>query len=83
MGDAPEPSRLRRWLAAVASFLSSAVAIVCPLCIPALGSLLAGVGLGFADSRIAGLSELARAVGILQKPCGGTSRALLNLLDRF
>lgn len=40
----------RRWLAAITSFLSSAVAIVCPLCIPAFGSLLAAAGLGFAVS---------------------------------
>ena len=38
----------RDWLAPIAAFLSSGVAIVCPLCIPALGGLLASIGLGFA-----------------------------------
>jgi hypothetical protein len=37
-----------RLAASIASFLSSAVAIVCPACIPAVGSLLAALGLGFA-----------------------------------
>lgn len=45
-----EPARLRRWLTAVTSFLSSTLAIICPLCVPALGSLLAAAGLGFAVS---------------------------------
>ena len=36
------------WLAQIAAFFSSIVAIVCPLCIPALGAFLASVGLGFA-----------------------------------
>lgn len=35
-------------LAPVTSFLSSLLAIVCPLCIPAFGALLASIGLGFA-----------------------------------
>jgi hypothetical protein len=38
----------RGWMAPVAAFFSSWVAIVCPLCIPALGGFLASVGLGFA-----------------------------------
>jgi len=36
------------WSAQIAAFFSGAVAIVCPLCIPALGAFLASVGLGFA-----------------------------------
>lgn len=35
-------------LAPIASVLSSIAAIVCPLCIPALGALLASIGLGIA-----------------------------------
>ena len=35
-------------IASIASIFSSVIAIVCPLCIPALGALLASVGLGFA-----------------------------------
>ncbi|MBI4395124.1 MAG: MerC family mercury resistance protein [Candidatus Omnitrophica bacterium] len=35
-------------LAPAASIASSVLAILCPLCIPALGALLASVGLGFA-----------------------------------
>ena len=37
-----------KWTASIASFFSSLLAIVCPLCIPALGAFLASVGLGFA-----------------------------------
>lgn len=37
-----------KWVAQITSALSVLVAIVCPLCIPALGALLASVGLGFA-----------------------------------
>lgn len=40
----------RSWLSALASFLSSAVAIFCPVCIPAIGAFLASLGLGFAVS---------------------------------
>lgn len=40
--------KLPKQIAPVASFLSSVVAIVCPLCIPALGAFLASVGLGVA-----------------------------------
>ena len=36
------------WTAQIASFCSALVAIVCPLCLPALGAFLASVGLGFA-----------------------------------
>ncbi len=43
-------SAVQRWFSALASFFASLVAIVCPLCIPALGSLLASAGLGFAVS---------------------------------
>jgi len=39
-----------KWVAQITSVLSALVAIVCPLCIPALGALLASVGLGFAVS---------------------------------
>lgn len=39
-----------RWLSAAASLLSSALAILCPVCIPAIGALLASLGLGFAVS---------------------------------
>jgi len=38
------------WLSGITSVLSSAAAMVCPVCIPALGALLASVGLGFAVS---------------------------------
>lgn len=41
-------AKLPRHLAPIASVLSSALAIVCPLCIPAFGAFLASVGLGFA-----------------------------------
>ena len=41
---------LGRWLSAPASLLSSAVAILCPVCIPAIGAFLASLGLGFAVS---------------------------------
>jgi len=41
---------LGRWLSAPASLLSSAVAILCPVCIPAIGAFLASLGLGFAAS---------------------------------
>jgi hypothetical protein len=37
-----------KWTAPFASLFSSAVAVICPLCIPALGAFLASVGLGFA-----------------------------------
>ena len=37
-----------KWTASFASLFSSLLAIVCPLCIPALGAFLASVGLGFA-----------------------------------
>src|SRR3989338_7729834 len=37
-----------KWTAPFASLFSSVLAIVCPLCIPALGAFLASVGLGFA-----------------------------------
>ncbi len=40
----------RSWLSALASFLSSAVALLCPVCIPAIGAFLASIGLGFAVS---------------------------------
>lgn len=36
------------WLGGVTSFLASAVGLVCPACIPALASLLASLGIGFA-----------------------------------
>ncbi len=39
-----------KWVAQITSVLSALVAIVCPLCIPALGAFLASVGLGFAVS---------------------------------
>lgn len=39
---------LPRQIAPAASVFSSLLAIVCPLCIPALGAFLASVGLGFA-----------------------------------
>jgi len=38
----------RGWMAPIAAFFSSGAAIVCPLCIPALGGVLASLGLGFA-----------------------------------
>jgi len=37
-----------KWVAQIASVFSALVAIICPLCIPALGAFLASVGLGFA-----------------------------------
>ena len=37
-----------KWTAPFASTVSSLLAIVCPLCIPAFGAFLASVGLGFA-----------------------------------
>lgn len=37
-----------KWTAPFASVFSSVLAIICPLCIPALGAFLASVGLGFA-----------------------------------
>jgi len=40
--------KLPKGIAPVASAFSSLVALVCPLCIPAVGALLASVGLGFA-----------------------------------
>ena len=39
-----------KWAAQIASVFSALVAIVCPLCIPALGAFLASLGLGFAVS---------------------------------
>ncbi len=39
-----------KWVAQITSVLSALVAIVCPLCIPALGAFLASIGLGFAVS---------------------------------
>lgn len=36
------------WLVTVASALSSGVAIVCPVCIPAVGAFLVSIGLGVA-----------------------------------
>jgi len=39
-----------KWVGQIASVLSALVAIICPLCIPALGAFLASVGLGFAVS---------------------------------
>lgn len=41
-------NRFPKQIAPVASVFSSLFAIVCPLCIPALGALLASIGLGFA-----------------------------------
>ncbi len=41
-------NKLPKQIAPVASIFSSVLAIVCPLCIPALGALLASLGLGFA-----------------------------------
>lgn len=38
---------LAKKLAAITSVFSSSLAIVCPLCIPALSALLASLGLGF------------------------------------
>jgi hypothetical protein len=38
------------WLGALASFLSSVVAVLCPVCIPAIGAFLASIGLGFTVS---------------------------------
>lgn len=40
--------KLPKQIAPVASVFSSILAIVCPLCIPALGAFLASLGLGFA-----------------------------------
>ncbi len=37
-----------KWTAQLASLFSSVLAIICPLCIPALGAFLASIGLGFA-----------------------------------
>ncbi len=39
-----------KWAAQIVSVLSALVALVCPLCIPALGTFLASIGLGFAVS---------------------------------
>jgi hypothetical protein len=50
-----------KWTAPVTSTCSALVAIVCPLCIPALGTFLASVGLGFAVS----LQFLQPFVGVL------------------
>ena len=41
-------SKLPKQIAPVASIFSSVLALVCPLCIPALGALLTSLGLGFA-----------------------------------
>jgi hypothetical protein len=38
------------WTAQITSVFSALVAIVCPLCIPALATFLASIGLGFAVS---------------------------------
>ena len=45
-----EPVRATKtnWLATIASALSSGVAIVCPVCIPAVGAFLVSIGLGVA-----------------------------------
>jgi hypothetical protein len=43
-------ARVGQWLGGIASVLSSVAALVCPVCIPALGALLVSVGLGFAVS---------------------------------
>lgn len=40
----------RSWVGALTAFLSSAAALLCPLCLPALGAFLASLGLGFAVS---------------------------------
>lgn len=40
--------KLPKQIAPAASVFSSIVAIVCPLCVPALGAFLASLGLGFA-----------------------------------
>ncbi|MDP3920359.1 MAG: MerC family mercury resistance protein [Candidatus Omnitrophota bacterium] len=37
-----------KWWAQVASFFSATLALLCPLCIPAVGAFLASIGLGFA-----------------------------------
>jgi len=39
-----------KWAAQIASVFSALVAIVCPVCIPAVGAFLASIGLGFAVS---------------------------------
>lgn len=39
--------KISKLIAPVASIVSSGLALVCPLCIPALGPLLASLGLGF------------------------------------
>lgn len=39
-----------KWAASASSIFSSIIAVICPLCIPALGAFLASVGLGFALS---------------------------------
>ena len=44
------PRQRRRWIAAISSFFSSAVALIalkCPFCIPALGALLTAMGVTF------------------------------------
>ncbi|MBI2924354.1 MAG: MerC domain-containing protein [Verrucomicrobia bacterium] len=46
--ESPKARAAGKWLGGIASILSSATAIACPLCIPALGALLSTVGLGFA-----------------------------------
>lgn len=49
-GTTKEPLRAPKtnWLATFASALSSGVAIVCPVCIPAVGAFLVSIGLGVA-----------------------------------
>jgi len=37
-----------KWAAPITSLFSSVLAIICPLCIPALGAFLASIGLGIA-----------------------------------
>lgn len=39
-----------KWAAQITSVFSALIAVVCPLCIPALGAFLASIGLGFAVS---------------------------------
>lgn len=45
-----QPTERTKWVAQIASIFSALIAIVCPLCIPALGAFLASIGLGFAVS---------------------------------
>lgn len=52
----PAPARRKsRWMAALASFGSpvvAAIALKCPFCIPALGALLASLGVGYFGSLV-------------------------------